>query len=673
MSKPGKPSDNGTGSTRREFIHSMVGTLAGGVALTAEGSAGRPLTDIPAEFPPSASGNGLQSSGIATNYPPLLQGLRGQNDEAKDAVHALRDGDALPAPTELQEHYDLVVVGAGLSGLAAAYYYLKALPNSRVLILEACDDFGGHARRNEFDVDGHQLVAAGGTYFIQFPDTYTPEGKSLLQDIGIDAQQYYQARGASETKIEQYKLHNAVFFPRETYGEDRLVSPGLEFSGASLFFQPDITWPEFLQRTPLSEAARKDILRLVSYREDNMPGLESSEKIERLRRQSYADYMANTIGVGPDAMQFVQDQMGASSSNVGAGPDSFSAWMAYTNHLPGFDGLGLPAVQISGVVRDGQLNPDMHLPDGNGGVARLLVRWLIPSALPGNTMDDSVVSWVDYSQLDRAEHRARIRLGSAVVHVENDGDPDTAQSALITYLQNGRAYRLKAENCILACFNSVIPHLCPTLPEAQKDALHLAVRKPLVIATVALRNWRALARLKARWITSPGCFYYATMLDPGIDLGDYRSAQGPDYPATVMMMHVPSFPGGSARNQFRTGRERLEELTEEDYKRGVRDQLGRMLVSGGFDPDRDIAGITINRWAHGYACGGNDLYDPDWSVMDSPWVKGRQRFGRIAIANSDAAGVALTQAAFDQANRAVKDLLYNVVEPVFSTANPPRG
>jgi len=658
-------------STRREFIHGVVSTLAVAAVPTTGAAAVMPeFRKAPATRTCSGS---APATGKATDYPPMLQGIRGQNDQAMDVLHALRDGGVMPSPSELPEEYDLVVIGAGMSGLAAAYYYRKAIPNAKVLILEACDDFGGHARRNEFQVDGQQLIAAGGTYFIQYPTTYTPEGKSLLKDIGIDNARYYQARGASEEQIAHYDLRNAVFFPKETYGEDRLVSPGLEFTGASLFFQPDISWPEFLEQTPLSMIAQKDILRLVNYREDNLPGVNLEEKIQRLRNLSYTEYMTRTIGIGPEALQFVQDQMGASSSNVGAGPDSFSAWMAYNMHLPGFAGLGLPPIQASRVVRDDQLAPDMHLPDGNGAVARLLVRWLIPSALPGNTMEDSVAKHVDYAQLDGAENDVRLRLKSSVINVENDGDPVTALSVQVTYACNGHTFRVRAANCVLACFNSVIPYLCPALPAAQKQALRLAVRKPLVIATVALRNWRALAKLKARWITSPGCFYYATMLDPGINLGAYRGAQGPDGAATVMMMHVPNFPGMPARDQFRFGRAQLLELAEEDYIHGVRDQLGRMLASGGFDPDRDIAGITINRWAHGYACGGNDLYDPAWSVAESPWVRGRQRFGRIAIANSDAAGVALTQAAFDQANRAVKDLLYNVIEPVFSTANPPRG
>jgi spermidine dehydrogenase len=234
-------------------------------------------------------------------------------------------------------------------------------------------------------------------------------------------------------------------------------------------------------------------------------------------------------------------------------------------------------------------------------------------------------------------------------------------------------HRVRTATCIMACFNAIVPYLCPGLPQTQKEALHLSVRKPLVSATVAITNWRAFAKLKVRVITSPGSFYYLSFLDLGMNVGSYKAAVSPDDPATILMGHAPSFPGMPARDQYRLGRANLLRYTLDDYKHKIYEQLGRSLGPGGFDPARDISGITINRWAHGYACGGNDLYDPEWSHAESPWVKGRQRFGRIAIANSDAAGVSLTQAAFDQANRAVKELLNDVVDPTFYFSNPARG
>jgi spermidine dehydrogenase len=365
--------------------------------------------------------------------------------------------------------------------------------------------------------------------------------------------------------------------------------------------------------------------------------------------------------------------MGAIVLNVGAGPDSFSAWRAYNAHYPGFAGMNLPPIRVSNIVTNEQLAPDIHLLDGNAGIARLLVRWLIPDALPGSSMEDSVVPHVNYAILDRPDNDVRIRLNSTVVKAQHDADPATAGSVYVTYLKEGKPHRVRTASCVLACFNDIIPYVCPELPEAQKEALHRLVRKPLVVTTVAITNWRAFAKNNILLITAPNSFYYLALLDLGYTFGGYRGAINPDEPATVMMMHAPNFPGMPARDQYRAGRASLMNLTLEDYRQQAITQLERALGPSGFDPRRDVAGITVNRWAHGYACGDNDLYDPEWTHAESSWVKGRQRFGRITIANSDAAGVSMTQAAFDQANRAVKELLYDVIEPTFYFSNPSRG
>jgi spermidine dehydrogenase len=232
---------------------------------------------------------------------------------------------------------------------------------------------------------------------------------------------------------------------------------------------------------------------------------------------------------------------------------------------------------------------------------------------------------------------------------------------------------VRAGTSVLACFNAIVPYLCPELPEEQKQALHRMVRKPLVITTVALTNWRAFAKSKTLMIAAPNSLYYLSLLDQGINIGGYRGSSSPDEPATIMMVHAPNFPGMPARDQFRAGRAAIMQRTVEDFTQAAHDLLARALGPSGFDPKRDIAGVTVNLWAHGSACGDNDLYDPAGTLAESSWVKGRRRFGRITIANSDAAGVAMNQAALDQANRAVKELLYDVIEPTFYFVAPSRG
>ena len=335
--------------------------------------------------------------------------------------------------------------------------------------------------------------------------------------------------------------------------------------------------------------------------------------------------------------------------------------------LPGLQGLGLgeppPRSGFPGLE-----NPfdGMHFPDGNAGIARLLVRWLIPGSLPGETMNDSVSARVRYSTLDRADNDVRIRLNSTVINAHHVGERAKASAVDVTYVRDGQAHRVRAGTCVMACYNSVIPYLCPDLPEDQKEHLHMAVRRPFVAANVVVRDWRAFERLGVRSIHFPGAYFEAVSIDTyNNSFGDYQTTQSPDEPAIVGLWGSPIAPGLPVRDQWRASREELLAMSFETFERGIRDQLARALGEGGFDPARDIEAIFVNRWPHGYAGAGNELFDPDWGYDEAPWVLGRKRFGRIAIANSDAAASCLTQAAFDQAHRAVQELITDVIRPEF--------
>ena len=609
-----------------------------------------------------ASGQAVRAAQPASTageyYPPSLTGLRGQTPADFEIAHALRDGKRFDAGEDTGESYDLVVVGAGLSGLAAAYFFRKKLPESKVLILDNCDDFGGHARRTEFNVDGRQLLMNGGTYELWYPKTFTLEGKALLDDIGINSERFYKATEADRNQYRNMGLGPATFFDKETFGVDRLVRGGQGYMDWDLANRD-----EFISNAPLSLGAKASLRRLYTEKKDYLAGLSIEEKTQRLRKISYRDYLLKVAAMHEDAVQFLQRQSGGVSTNGAASLDSYSAWYAFRGGRFGFQGLGLSVPRNSWTSDPGE---HIRLPDGNGGVARLLARWLIPDALPGLTMEDSVVPHVNYAMLDKPDNRVRIRLSSTVVRAQHNGDPSRAREVEVTYVRSGRAFRVKAGTCVMACYNSVVPYLCPELPQKQKAALHLSVRKPLAYTVVAIRSWRAFQKLGVSWINYPGKFiHYALALDPGVSLGDYRRSPTPDDPMAVLFRAAFEKPGLPAREQFRAGRAELMSLSFEDFERDARDQLVRSLGNGGFDPARDIIGLTVNRWAHGYAGCANDLYDPEWPREELPWIVGRRRFGRIAIANSDAGAICLTQCAFDQANRAVNEILADVIRPQF--------
>jgi spermidine dehydrogenase len=271
-------------------------------------------------------------------------------------------------------------------------------------------------------------------------------------------------------------------------------------------------------------------------------------------------------------------------------------------------------------------------------------------------MEDVVTARADYSVLDEDGSPVRIRLNSTVVRVGHVGAANPgAREVEIAYMRGGQLASVRAKNCVLACYNTMIPYLCPELPDKQKEALSYLVKAPLVYTHVAIKNWSAFQKLGVHQIESPGSFHTYVALDFPVTLGEYKFPSNPEEPMVLFMLRTPCKPGLSQREQHRAGRAELLRTPFTTFERNIRDQLGRTLP--GFDPARDIEGITVNRWAHGYAYGYNSLFDPDWSEEEKPWVLGRKPFGHIAIANSDAGAIAYTDCAIDQAYRAVSELM----------------
>ena len=648
--------------TRRDFLNGA--SVAVGTA-GAIGSMGLGSTAAHAAAPAALHPQGPGPFGSDEYYPPKLTGMRGSHPGSFEVAHEMRYGKTWDQAEDTGELYDLIIVGGGLSGLAAAYYFRKALPDSKVLVLDNHDDFGGHAKRNEFMVGDRQVIGYGGTMFIT--GAYTPEGVALFDDIGLDAERFNAATGGAtddSDPLARYDLQAGVFFDHETFGEDRLVV-GTPDNGWGSASAAPISWPEFLAKTPLSERVRQDIARLYDDQQDYLEGISADEKVRQLRKMSYEDYLLKVVKVDPQVVAYFRYSI---DHNGAAGIDSISAYGAFrSGWVPGFEGLGLGRPSRNWLDEAGIDNPleGIHFPDGNAGVARLMVRWLIPDALPGSTMEDSVATRVRYDALDRDSNDVRIRLNSTVVNARHSGEPGSADEVQVTYVRGGKAYRARAATCVMACYNAVVPYLCPEIPEAQRTALKLAVRKPYVYTNVVVRNWTAFHELGVSSISSPGSYHQSIMLDWGVSMGNYACAQTPEDPMVVHMQRVPIMPGLPARDQFRAGREDLLATSFETFERNVRDQLDRALANGGFDAARDIEAITVNRWPHGYAGAPNDLYDPEWGYDEAPFVVGRKRFGRITIANSDAAAVSLTSAAFDQAHRAVQELLTDVIRPEF--------
>jgi spermidine dehydrogenase len=583
-------------------------------------------------------------------YPPAKTGLRGAHNGSWEVAHELRDGGDNTKdwanPVDDTESYDLVIVGGGISGLASAYFYRKfAGPQSKILVLDNHDDFGGHAKRNEFQAGNRMLIGYGGTQSIEAPSDYSQESIGLLKELGVDVQRFHKYY--DQKLFDSMHLTEAVFFDKETFGTDRLVpQKGLHYFGV------DFTL-ENVAQLPIAESARKDLLRLQHAKVDYMPDLTPEQKKTKLIKTSYKDFLLQYVKVHPDVVKVFQ----SSTHDIYAlGIDAVSANDCAGEGFPGFEGMNLP--------KDHGENPEkdepyiFHFPDGNASIARMLVRSLVPGSIPGNSMEDIVTARANYARLDDASSPIRIRLNSTAVKVKHIGDPANAKEVQVTYVRGGEARRVRAANSILACYNMVIPYLCPEMSDKQKEALAYCVKMPLVYTNVQISNWKAFQKLGISAIYAPGAYFSNITLDFPVSMGNYHYPNSPDESCLLHLLHVPCKPGATCKDQYRAGRWQLLSTPFETFERQVRDELGRVLSAGDFDPARDIEAITVNRWPHGYAYEYNELFEPlGQPKSERPCVIGRQPFGRIKIANSDADGHAYTNTAIDQGYRAVREIV----------------
>jgi spermidine dehydrogenase len=642
--------------TRRDFLN--------GVALSA-GAAIFPAV-VPAEMWAAAAAD-LEAQEVPGYYPPGKTGLRGSHPGSFETMHKVRDGafwDDAPKPVDTGESYDLVIVGGGISGLAAAHYFRKAAGGkARILIIENHDDFGGHAKRNEFRAGSRTILGFGGTYSIESPAPYSAVAKALIEELGIDVPSY--PKYVSKDLYRSLGLKPRIFFDKETFDTDKLVLNAVHTGGDESGINEqagEAGLREFLKEAPLSAKAKQDFQRLLADETDYFPGLSSDEKKARLARMSYAKYLTDTVGVSGEIVKLFQ---ALPHPLFGVGFDAVAAQDAWGLEMPGFDGLKLDPIPGKGMNRDCIRNDEadkyfFHFPDGNASIARLLVRRLIPDAIRGSSATDIVQAKADYSKLDGPSSPTRIRLNSTVVKVNHRGDPASAKEVEVSYFTEKKLKTVRAANCILACWHVVIPYIAQELPDAQKEALASAQKVPLLYNNVLVRNWSAFQKLGASTIYAPGMYHTGVSLNPPVSIGGYECTKKPDEPILVHMMKAACKPGRPAREQHKLGRIQLYTTRFETYERNIREQLARMLGPGGFDPARDILEITVNRWPHGYAYEYNSLFDDFWLAGgETPCQVARKPFGRLAIANSDADAYAYTDCAIDQAYRAVQELKKN--------------
>ena len=655
--KPANPSLGMDSSiTRRDFLGATL--LASGAQLL------NPLS--PAQFLALQPGASLPGSADDWNgYGGVGEyaSSHGNSWEVLSSGHKLRDSNASSFQTDdadSDEPYDCVIVGGGISGLAAAALFLRqAGPGSKCLILENHLIFGGEAKQNEFDVDGHRVVAHQGSaiYFVPYP-------RSFLAD-------FYDAIGLHEPRLSYQRWGGCG--PAMTIGRTPYDSAGMETGQYGFWFAPNFgsnvhdskarqanngVWlvdpvGKKFAAAPVSDSVRSELLRWYSGAAANHtrftpPKYEGDEISRALDSISLEDHYIQRFGLSCEFIRtFLSPDLGGGS---GLGADALSAFSDYAADLLHPYEKNGEAVQM--------------FPGGNTTIARLIVKTLIPAAFAGDATPDGVTrNTINFAALDLPDSRARIRLGATVLRVAHDGDPAKADSLRIVYEKDGRFFRVRARSAVMAGGSWTSKHIIADLGSTQRAAYAQFFRSPCLMANVAVRNWRFLAKLGVT-----GCRWFGGDLGNYFELrrmalvGDIPPQMNPDSPTVLTIKILFSYPGLGTAAQGQRGRAELLATSFREYEGRIREQFTQMFSSVGFDARRDIAGIVLNRWGHAYLSPQPGFFFGANGKPAPREVLRSALFGRIAFANTDLAGAMDHRYSILEARRAVSQLFDSVLD-----------
>jgi spermidine dehydrogenase len=618
--------------TRRDFLGSVL--LASGALLL--------QSVTPAEL--------LAAQDDFTGYGGIGEygTSNGNTLEVLEAGHTIRDGVYDPLPKEVidtGETYDCVIIGGGISGLAAALFFQRQTRSAmKCLVLENHPIFGGEAKQNEFLVDGKRLIAHQGSaiYQLQYFNSFLSQ---FYESIGLKAPKLNYQKWAgpgpemplSRTPYESIGLEHGQygFWFGARFGQKPgmwLIDPlGKNLEGAPISQATRTEWLRWLKRTP----AQGD-----KFVHPKVEGDAISRYLDSITLEQH--YMER-FGLSRETVRtFLSPVEGGGS---GLGPDALSAYSDY-------------AFEMLHPLQDETSGTDQMFPGGNTTIARLMVKSLIPASIDGpDTVEGVTQNTVNLSALDTPQTPARIRLSSTVVAVQHDGEPSKAKTVSVTYLKNRKIYRVKARSAILAGGSWTTKHIVRDLPETHRRAYAEFYRSPCVMANVAVRNWRFLHRMGmsgCRWFEGIGNYTDVRKLAL---TGVGEPTIGPDSPIVLSMKVLYSYPGYATEEQGNRGRAEMLGTSFRDYERRIREQLTEMFANAGFDAQRDIAGIILNRWGHAYLSPQPGFFFGREGQPAPREVLRNAPFGRIAFANTDLAGAMDHRYSILEAQRAVDQLL----------------
>lgn len=581
--------------------------------------------------------NAVEVAKKVSTYPPELLGLRGDHNGSQNFAHSValrKQSYALTGKTE--ETYDLIVVGAGISGLAAAYRYLKSKPQAKILILDNHDDFGGHAKRNEFTINGKTLITYGGSESLDRPkNTFSKTAHQFLNDLGVDYTKFHQYF-QQDLYSKKWKLNpEGIHFNQAVFGNNVIVNNIPNAKNAR----------EIISQFPMSDLDKRALINLYRHPKDYWHGHSAKQREQLAHHTSYYDFLKNTVKLNDAPMKYLNN---ISSDYWGHAINAVSVMEAFEHGYPGLSRLKLKS------EKDPQEPYIYHFPDGNASIARLVVRQMIPSIAAGHTMEDIVTAKFNYEQLDLPEHNVRIRLNSTALHIENIND-----GVAVVYLtkDDTNLHQVQAKHAIFAGHSTIAAHIVSGMSDKQKLAMSSSVKVPMIYAKIAVKNAHAWQKMGVSRLYMPSAPYCLAQLDDPVNIGDYHHASDPSEPIVLHLSRIAtSTEGETAREMYRNGRKILVTQDYAALEKELFEQMREIYTAVGENFDDVVSGVTFNRWAHGYAYEQVGLFDSD-EIAQSTTAQMRQPVGKIYMANTDVAWMPYLQYAVDEGYRAAEEAL----------------
>jgi len=565
----------------------------------------------------------------------------------RDAAHLIRDmsmEDLVKTAEETGEEYDMVIIGGGFSGIGAAYEFNKVYGDTKkCLILENHPVFGGEAKQNEFDVDGYRIFAPQGSNDFGLPGE---DEDSLIAEIyrktGLPFNLKFvdkdPGKSTVDTPLDNYY---GVFWEEERYD-------------TGYFMGKDAATPwvinpreDRLARMPWSKEFKAELNRAFDDKETYYNGDDIDAWLDSM---TYKELLEKEMGFSPKVTEYFDPIVAISMGAVGC--DVLSAYSARQLEMPGTE-----ARYYYDSSKDDYDIGVFSYPGGNTGIFRHIIKYLMPDAITGGKEFEAILyNDIDFKALDRPENSISIRLNSTAIAVQHVGEADTSEYVNITYHQNGKVKNIKSKSVVMGIGGWVAQKIIPDLPEPIVKAYDEFYNGPILTVNVAVRNWRFLDKLgisSGRIFEGFGNFF--SIRRPMIT-GQYTQPYDPEKPI-ALTFYVPfNKPGYSIKEQGQLGRLEMLNKSYAEYEQLIVEQMTAMFSTAGFDAERDIAGIILNRWGHAYISPQPGFhFGKDGNQAPREIV--RKGFGRIQFGHSELTGYMSHTRALNEGSRAATDAM----------------